>query len=99
MNLTYAIPGAAGAPTTESRPAPSGEIATASGPRTLGEMMLNATERYTGTALEFEQDGQRVRIAYPDLGTIVTEIARGLIALGVQHGDRVAILGTTSAEW
>jgi long-chain acyl-CoA synthetase len=70
-----------------------------SGPRTLGEMMLNATERYTGTALEFDNNGHRVQIAYPDLGTIVTEIARGLIALGIQQGDRVAILGTTSAEW
>ena len=31
--------------------------------------------------------------------TIVTEIARGLIALGIEQGDRVAILGATSAEW
>jgi long-chain acyl-CoA synthetase len=70
-----------------------------SGPRTLGEMLLNATERFTGTALEYEKGGHRVQIAYPDLGTIVTEIARGLITLGIQKGDRVAILGATSADW
>ena len=70
-----------------------------SGPRTFGEMVLNATERYTGIALEFDNRGHRVQIAYPDLGTIVTEIARGLIALGIEQGDRVAILGSTSAEW
>jgi long-chain acyl-CoA synthetase len=70
-----------------------------SGPRTLGEMLLSATERHTGIALEYEKNGHRVRIAYPDFGTIVTEIARGLIALGIHQGDRVAILGATSADW
>lgn len=70
-----------------------------SGPRTIGEMVLNATERFTGTALEFDRGGHRVRIAYPDLGTLITDIARGLIALGIQRGDRVAILGATSAQW
>jgi long-chain acyl-CoA synthetase len=62
-------------------------------------MLLNATEHHTGIALEYERGGHRVQIAYPDLGTIVTEIARGLIALGINQGDRVAILGATSAEW
>ncbi len=99
MNPIDTRAGAAGAPTTHRRPPASHEVPIVSGPRTLGEMVLNATERYTGTALEFDQNGHRVRIAYPDLGTIVTEIARGLIALGIQQGDRVAILGTTSAEW
>jgi long-chain acyl-CoA synthetase len=91
----------AGAAPASAHPHPlaSEETPIASGPRTLGEMVLNATERYTGTALEFEHNGHRVQIAYPDLGTIVTEIARGLIALGIRRGDRVAILGTTSAEW
>jgi long-chain acyl-CoA synthetase len=33
------------------------------------------------------------------LGTLSTEIARGLIGLGIEAGDRVAILGLTSADW
>ena len=99
MNPIDTRAGAAGAPTTHRRPAASHEVPIVSGPRTLGEMVLSATERYTGTALEYEQGGHRVKIAYPDFGTIVSEIARGLIALGIQQGDRVAILGATSADW
>jgi long-subunit acyl-CoA synthetase (AMP-forming) len=36
---------------------------------------------------------------YPELGAIATEIACGLIALGIEAGDRVGILGETSADW
>ena len=38
--------------------------------------------------------GDRPTISYPELGDVVTEIARGLIALGIEPGDRVAILGS-----
>jgi long-chain acyl-CoA synthetase len=69
------------------------------GPRTLGEMVLNVAARHSGIALQFKRDGQPAYISYTELGTIATEIARGLISLGVQAGDRVAILGLTSAEW
>ncbi len=69
------------------------------GPRTLGEMVLNAAERFSGVALHSERSGASVEITYPELGAIVTEIARGLIALGIESGDRVAILGSTSADW
>jgi long-chain acyl-CoA synthetase len=62
-------------------------------------MVLDAARRNHGTALQFQRDGKTVRISYPELGTIVTEIARGLIALGIGRGDRVAILGSTSADW
>jgi long-chain acyl-CoA synthetase len=40
-----------------------------------------------------------VRISYSALGAISTEIAQGLISLGIEPGDRVAILGLTSAGW
>ena len=65
----------------------------------LGQMVLDSAARFTGVALEFPRAGQTVRITYPELGEICTEIARGLIALGVDPGDRVAILGLTSANW
>ncbi|HEX8977016.1 MAG TPA: long-chain fatty acid--CoA ligase [Solirubrobacteraceae bacterium] len=68
-------------------------------PQTLGAMILKAAATHDGTALEYNIGGPVARITYRELGTIATEIARGLIALGIEPGDRVAILGLTSAEW
>ena len=67
--------------------------------QTVGEHLLSVTERHSGVALQFWRDGVSAYISYPELGTISSEIARGLISLGVQCGDRVAILGLTSAQW
>jgi long-chain acyl-CoA synthetase len=90
-------------PTTTTTPlaaSANGAAATRSQrPRTLGEMILDAAQRHTGTALQFQRGGREVMVSYPKLGTIVSEVARGLIALGVNTGDRVAILGSTSADW
>ena len=38
-------------------------------------------------------------ITYAELGTAVREVAGGLVALGVQRGDHVAILSSTRPEW
>jgi long-chain acyl-CoA synthetase len=38
-------------------------------------------------------------ISYAELGTAVREIAGGLAAIGVEPGDRVAILASTRPEW
>jgi long-chain acyl-CoA synthetase len=65
-------------------------------PRTLGEMALRSAERFSGVAL---QSARGKPITYPQFGQIVTEIAQGLISLDVNGGDRVAILGSTSADW
>ncbi len=67
--------------------------------QTLGEMILDAAARFEGVALQYRRDGQTVRISYPTLGAISTEIAQGLISLGMAAGDRVAILGETCADW
>jgi long-chain acyl-CoA synthetase len=68
-------------------------------PKTLGQMVLDASARFTGVALEYPRAGRTVRIDYPELGRTCTEIARGLISLGIEPGDRVAIFGLTSAQW
>jgi long-chain acyl-CoA synthetase len=47
----------------------------------------------------YETPSPPIYISYPELGTLSTEIARGLIGLGIEAGDRVAILGLTSADW
>jgi long-chain acyl-CoA synthetase len=67
--------------------------------QTLGQMILDAASRFEGVALQYRHDGETVRISYPMLGAISTEIAQGLISLGIEPGDRVAILGLTSADW
>jgi long-chain acyl-CoA synthetase len=68
-------------------------------PRTLGQMVLDSASRFRGVALQFPRGGQTAEIDYPGLGGSCTEIAQGLIALGIEPGDRVAILGLTSADW
>jgi long-chain acyl-CoA synthetase len=68
-------------------------------PRTIGEMVLSAAHAHSGVALQFRRDGAWAYVSYPELGTISSEIARGLISLGIEAGDRVAILGLTSADW
>ncbi|MGZ4184373.1 MAG: AMP-dependent synthetase/ligase [Solirubrobacteraceae bacterium] len=69
------------------------------GPQTVAEHLLTVTQRHSGVALQYSRGGVPAYISYPELGTISTEIARGLISLGVQCGDRVAVLGLTSAQW
>jgi long-chain acyl-CoA synthetase len=66
---------------------------------TLGEMVLGAAKARSGPALRFERDGAWMDMSYEALGAMAREIARGLIALGVEPGDRIAVLATTRAEW
>jgi long-chain acyl-CoA synthetase len=89
------------APASASAPATGHETPTAPPrrPRNLGEMVLDAAQRYTGIALQYKRDDCDVYLPYPAFGTISLEIAQGLIALGIEPGDRVSILGLTSADW
>lgn len=68
-------------------------------PETLGAMVLAAARRGANVALRFPVDSQSVSLSYAELGVMSREIARGLIALGIQGGERVAILSSTRAEW
>jgi long-chain acyl-CoA synthetase len=68
-------------------------------PRTMGQLVLDSASRHAGIALQFQRDGRPAYVSYDELGTISSEIARGLMATGVEQGDRVAILGLTSADW
>jgi long-chain acyl-CoA synthetase len=69
------------------------------GAGTMGSMVLRAAERYPGTAVTWREDDGWRRVSYPELGEIVREIAKGLITLGVEPGERVAILSQTRPEW
>src|SRR5262245_54766754 len=50
-------------------------------------------------AQQFKADGAWTSITWRELGTIVEEVALGLIALGRQKGDAVALLSASRAEW
>jgi long-chain acyl-CoA synthetase len=65
----------------------------------LADMVLSVTERHAGVALRFPDDGGWAEWSYAELGRRVRELARGLIALGVEPGDPVAVLGSTRPEW
>ena len=68
--------------------------------RTICEMALTtATLHSDGAALRFARDGEWTEMSYAELGKAVSDIARGLMALGIEPGDRVSILSGTRAEW
>ena len=46
-----------------------------------------------------EGTGEWAEISYTELGEAISEVARGLIDLGVEHGDKVSILSNTRPEW
>ncbi len=73
--------------------------------RTLGELALSASHRGRRTALRQLRElcvgadpGVR-EVSYAQLADSAVEIAAGLIALGVERGQTVAILASTRAEW
>jgi long-chain acyl-CoA synthetase len=69
------------------------------GGQTVAAMALGASERFEGTAIRYHDGGGWTDVSYRELGAIVREIAKGLIALGVEPGERVAILSQTRPEW
>jgi long-chain acyl-CoA synthetase len=73
---------------------------TAAPARTVASLALGAAARYGGTAMcQPREDGRWERTSYAQFGADVRMIAKGLIALDVAPGDRVAILSNTRAEW
>ena len=67
---------------------------------TIADIVSLAAERYgERPAARFKRDGEWRELSYTRAGRAVSEIARGLIDLGLPPGDRVALLCTTRVEW
>jgi long-chain acyl-CoA synthetase len=67
---------------------------------TVCEMALATAELHARQpALRYFRDDAWSTMTYAQLGDAVRGIARGLIALGVEPGDRISILSGTRAEW
>jgi long-chain acyl-CoA synthetase len=70
------------------------------GSKTIADLLPLAAERYaTSVAVRHKVDGEWRDVTYAEVGEIVSEIGRGLIALGIEAGDRVCILCGTRPEW
>ena len=70
-----------------------------SAPQTLPDLALTLSQRGDQVALRFARGDIWTELSYSAVGEAVSEIARGLSALGVEPGDRVAILAATRPEW
>src|ERR671911_2019813 len=70
------------------------------GSKTIADMMARAAEKFGDhAAVKYKRDGAWHDVSFAEVGEIVSEIARGLIDLGIEPGDRVALLCTTRPEW
>src|SRR3954453_22592821 len=77
-----------------------GQARFGTGSATIADIVSLAAERYgERPAARFKRDGAWTDISYTAPGETVSEIARGLIDLGLAPGDRVALLCTTRVEW
>src|SRR3954449_3515017 len=78
----------------------SGPAQFGTGSATIADIVSLAAERYgERPAARFKRDGEWREMSYTQLGETVSEIARGLVDLGLAPGDRVALLCTTRVEW
>lgn len=65
---------------------------------TIGQVLDDRVRRYPAReALVFPRRG--FRATYAEYGRMVDRVARGLMALGIEHGDHVAIWATNWPEW
>src|SRR5436853_2414700 len=83
----------AGTASTPSRSATTGAT-------TMASLAAVAAQKYAGQpALRHKVGDEWVDVDYAELGASVSEVARGLIELGIARGDRVSILANTRPEW
>src|SRR3954451_23010744 len=65
----------------------------------LAAMGVQAAREHGGAALRYHDGGGWTEMSFEELGRATREIAGGLIGLGIEAGQRVAILSETRAEW
>jgi len=67
---------------------------------TIADLSAKAAERFGDrVAVKHKVDGAWRDVTFAQVGEVVGEIGLGLIALGLQPGERVAILANTRPEW
>src|SRR3954447_19085302 len=67
---------------------------------TIADIVGLAAERYgEQPAARFKRDDEWQELSYRELAATASELGRGLIDIGLQPGERVALLCTTRVEW
>jgi long-chain acyl-CoA synthetase len=71
------------------------------GSTTIADLLPAVAAKYgSRRAVMFKDDAAQWRTkSYAEVGETVRKLALGLIALGVEKGDKVSILGNTRVEW
>jgi long-chain acyl-CoA synthetase len=68
--------------------------------KTLADLLPRAAELYgSRPAVRFKETTGWVDRSFDEVLEIVRPLALGLVALGIEKGDRVSILGNTRPEW
>jgi len=68
--------------------------------QTVADLLPRAAEMYGAkTAVRFKEGEQWLSRSFTEVAETVRPLAFGLVTLGVEKGDRVAILGNTRPEW
>src|SRR5215212_5989899 len=66
----------------------------------MADLALLAARKHAGrTALKYKQGDEWTDVSFEQFGDAVRETALGLMSLGLQKGDRIAILSNTRPEW
>ena len=75
-------------------------VAGSTGSNTIADLMSIAAVKHADKVAVRHKVGDEWKdVTFAEVGEIVSEIGRGLIALGIQSGDRVCILCNTRPEW
>jgi long-chain acyl-CoA synthetase len=68
--------------------------------KTIADLLPRAAEMYgSKVAVRYKEGDQWVSKTFDEVVEIVRPLAFGLVTLGIEKGDRVAILGNTRPEW
>src|SRR5215210_1817885 len=70
------------------------------GSKTIADLLPLAVEKYGDDPAQRFKVGEEWRDAsYAEVGTVVREVALGLIDLGIRPGEKISILAHTRPEW
>ncbi len=68
--------------------------------RTINDMFQESVRKYGDKdALQVKKGGKYIGISYSELGRSIENFSLGLISLGIEKGDKIAILSENRPEW